>query len=256
MTAETARSPDTAEAAQPVAPAPAQGPDAIPARFRLQGISPAEVLALLPGMGKVMVIANANGVTFERIGPVERLEQDGPALRIQGACHDAAIDAAALAAVEVDHSSVMRGKVYPRLDFLGPDGASVVAVVGMDGAEPFDAALAALARTEVAPKAREPGETRPDLAPDDPALAPFTVAQELGAELRMTFARPGLTQGWRGKVEAVKPAMGFLNVMTPDFHLHLQGGTVGGWDASRGERRALGPDGRPTGLVLHSDIFA
>lgn len=245
MTTETARSPE-----------PAQGPDAPPARARLQGVSPAEVLALLPGMGKVMVIASAGGVTFERIGPVEQLVQDGGALRIQGACHDATVDPAALSAVEVDHSSVMRGKVYPRLDFLGADGAPVVAVVGMDGAEPFDAALSALARTGVAPKAREAGETRPDLAADDPALAPFTVAQELGAEVQMTFAKPGLTQGWRGKIEAVKPAMGFLNVMTPDFHLHLQGGSVGGWDASRGERRALGLDGQPTGLVLRSDIFA
>jgi putative heme degradation protein len=27
----------------------------------------------------------------------------------------------------------------------------------------------------------------------------------------------------------VKPAMGFINVMKPDFHLHLRGGAVATW---------------------------
>ena len=225
-------------------------------RARVQGASPAEVLALLPAMGKVMVIASANGVTFERIGPVERVAQDGPVLRVQGASHDAGIDLSALDSVEVDHSSVMRDKVYPRLDFLDGDGRTVVSVVGMDGAEPFDAAIAGLLRSPVAVRAKDPAETRPDLATDDPALVPFALLQDLEAEVHMTFDTPGLAQGWRGKVQAVKPAMGFLNVMTPDFHLHLQGGTVSGWAASSGERYALGPDGVPTGLTLRSAIFA
>lgn len=225
-------------------------------RARVLGTAPSDVLALLPQMGKVMLIASAGGVTFERIGPVERLVADGPALRVEGACHEATIDIAALETVEVDHSSVMRGKVFPRMDVLGADGATVLAVVGMDGAAPFDAALAGLNQSPVPAKARESGETRPDLADDDPALAPFALLQELGAEVRMTFGKPGLSQGWRGRIEAVKPAMGFLNVMTPDFHLHLQGGTVSAWQARRGERAALGADGQPTGLILRSEVFA
>lgn len=86
----------------------------------------------------------------------------------------------------------MDGKVFPRLDVLGADGATVLAVVGMDGAAPFDAALAGLNQSPVPAKARESGETRPDLADDDPALAPFALLQELAAEVRMTFGKPGL----------------------------------------------------------------
>lgn len=225
-------------------------------RARLNGVSPVDVLTCLPRMGRVMLIAKAKGVTFERIGPVERIVQDGPVVQVQGACHDATIDPSALERVEVDHSSVMRDTVYPRLEFLNAQGDAVLAVVGMAGAEPFDAALAHLARSPLADRVKDSPETRPDLAPDDPAHTPFARLSDLGAEVHMTFDLPGLTQGWRGTIAAVKPAMGFLNIMTPDFHLHLLGGTVGGWAAAPGEWRALGTDGQPTGLVLRAAALA
>lgn len=39
----------------------------------LTGATTAEVLALLPQMGRVMVIGQSRGVTHERIGPVSTL---------------------------------------------------------------------------------------------------------------------------------------------------------------------------------------
>lgn len=50
--------------------------------------------------------------------------------------------------------------------------------------------------------------------------------------------------------------MGFLNVMTPDFHLHLEGGSVSGWRTESGRRVALDRNGRPVGLSVVSALFA
>lgn len=221
----------------------------------LNGTDAAAVLARLPAMGRVMVIGRATGVTHERIGPVESVAETGGALRIGGACHDAQVDPARVASVRIDRRSVMRDKVYPRLDFHAADGALLFAVVGMDGVESFDAALADLARVPAEPPVGS-DETKPDLADDDPLHAPFAELVASGAEVAIRIRRPGLEQCWRGKVEAVKPAMGFLNVMTPDFHLHLAGGALASWAREPGARIAIGHDGQPTGLSLLSAAFA
>ena len=59
-----------------------------------------------------------------------------------------------------------------------------------------------------------------------------------------------------GRVEALKPAMGYLNVMSPDFHLHLEGGSVAARRAEPGRRVALDAAGESTGLMLTSTVFA
>ena len=42
----------------------------------------------------------------------------------------------------VDRTSLMQGKAYPRLDLHRADGSYICGIVGFDGIEPFDAALA------------------------------------------------------------------------------------------------------------------
>ena len=56
-------------------------------------------------------------------------------------------------------------------------------------------------------------------------------------------------------IESVKPAMGFINVMKPDFHLHLRGGAVASWqrkDIGGGVVEMIAQDAKsaPTGLVV------
>ena len=63
---------------------------------------------------------------------------------------------------------------------------------------------------------------------------------------------PGREQVWTGEIEAVKPGMGFANVMTADFHLHLKAGSVTEWRSDKDSWIALGPDGQETGLVVTS----
>lgn len=76
------------------------------------------------------------------------------------------------------------------------------------------------------------------------------------AELHITFDNGTLHQSRRGQIEAARSAMGFLNVMTPDFHLHLRGGSFSGWRSAPGQRFALAENGEETGLQIAADCFA
>ena len=218
--------------------------------------APAEVLDRLPAMGRLMVILRAGGATHERIGPVGAVLHEAGAARIAGDCHDALIPLAPVAAIAIDRSSVMKDKIYPRLEFRDAAGRVLAAVVGMEGAEPFDAALAGFPRApEAAPE--KPARTeRADLAADDPACVPFEALVASGQPAAVTVSVDGASQNWQGRIEAVKPAMGFLNVMTADFHLHLEGGSISGWREEPGRRIALDAGGQPTGLTLASAAFA
>lgn len=218
--------------------------------------APADVLDLLPGMGRLMVILRAGGATHERIGPVGAVSHGDGTARITGDCHDATIPLAPVAVIAIDRSSVMKDKVYPRLEFRDATGQVLVAVVGMEGLEPFEAALAPFPR-QPEPAPEKPGRVeRADLAADDPVCAPFEAVVASGQPALITASAHGVSQSWQGRIEAVKPAMGFLNVMTPDFHLHLEGGSVADWRVEPGRRIALDAGGQPTGLSLAGAAFA
>ena len=66
------------------------------------------------------------------------------------------------------------------------------------------------------------------------------------------FRAPGFEQAFRGVVETVKPAMGFINVMRADFHLHLKSAAVAEWRPIGPERRAVNATGEELGLYLQT----
>ncbi|MTH78397.1 hypothetical protein [Paracoccus aestuariivivens] len=226
-----------------------------PLRVRLL-ITPTEILKLLPGMGKVMVIGQQGGVTHERIGPVGTVGQSGRDMHLGGACHDAVIAVDAVAEVILDTSSVMRDKVYPRLEFRLADGETGFAIVGMDGLEPFAAPLVDLDRETLPPREKPEVGERTELDPADPLHPPLQQAVDRQDMVRIRFDNGVLRQDWTGRIEALKPAMGYLNVMTADFHLHLQGGAFSGWDARAGHQAALDADGAATTLTLETMVTA
>ncbi len=230
----------------------------LPERAKLTDASPAEVLALLPAMGRVMVVLRTEGTVHERIGPVDAVSQEGEAVILTGDCHSARLDLTELAQVLVDRSSMMREKVYPRLEFRDGAGELVVSVVGLEGVEPFEAALAGLASDAqpTEPKDAADSNPRPDVDPADPGLAPFEALRDSGALVAIRNGRAGVGQEWLGTVAEIKPVMGFINIMTKDFHLHLEGGSVAGWQEEPGARIAIGQSGQPTGLRLISEAFA
>jgi hypothetical protein len=213
--------------------------------------TPEAVLATLPRIGRLMITAKNLGATHERIGPVETVSfADGWAV-IGGADHESRIELEAVAEMVVDRTSVMKDKAYPRIDLHRADGSYICGIVGFDGLEPFDAAIATFGPGEaLEPKPDADPTERIEPAETDPGLVVLEEVRAAAAPIVVGFRQPGFRQAFRGVVETVKPAMGFINIMRGDFHLHLKSGAVAEWRAVEGERRAVNAEGSELGLYL------
>jgi len=217
-------------------------------RREILPVPPPSVIRKFPAMGNLMITAKRNGATHERIGPVETVTIEDGWLVCGGAAHHSRIDPTMITTVIVDRTSIMQEQVYPRVDFRSGDEV-LFSVVGFAGIEPFDAALAEFGPGEALPEEpKEPRAKRDEASLDDAGAVPLQAALEAGTKVTIGFWRKGFEQEWSGVVESVKPAMGFINVMRPDFHLHLLGGAVAGWN----EGAALDGAGKPTGLWLET----
>lgn len=228
-----------------------------PSRTRLQA-SAKEALDRAARFGKLMVTFSQGGATHERIGAIERVEEGLDGIRLLGAHHASLIDPAAFASIEADRSGKMKDKFYPRLNFCDATGKAVFSVVGFDGLEPFDAAMAGcveepLPDAEKTPRTPPAGETPP--APPLPFDA-LQLAQQSGEEVVIGHGTEGFRQEWRGRIGALRPAMGFINIIDPDFHLHLKDGSVTGWQPTEASEpgmqtyAALDENGQRTGLTI------
>lgn len=216
---------------------------------------PLKVLSCLPAIGKLMIVVRQDGVTHERIGTVEFVTPVRSAIRCHGSAHDATIDPSSIAAIVADRTGKMKDKVLPKIDFMTRQSEILFTVYGLDGLDPFDAGLAAL--EGVAVSEREKEERKPsseNLDDRDPGFVPFQEAVAAAAPVTIEMNRPGIIQSWYGVVDKISPAMGFGNIITSDFHLHLRAGTVSGWRASDADGqlalRALDATGAETGLTL------
>lgn len=221
-----------------------------PTRERLD-VEPLRVLATLPSMGKLMVASSERGVTHERIGPVEAVSSEGSLIRVSGASHHSQIDPREIACIIADRSGRMGEKVFPRIDFQRSDETILFSVVGFEGIEPFDAALTPLgAGTPLEAAPSKPAGERGEVTESDPGAGPFEQALVSGKETTVGFHRQGFEQLWRGRIEAVKPAMGFINIIQPDFHMHLKANAVAGWRQDGDRLFAVAPGGALVGLFV------
>ncbi|HEV7256523.1 MAG TPA: hypothetical protein VGN82_01955 [Bosea sp. (in: a-proteobacteria)] len=225
--------------------------------------SPADILKLLPAMGRVMLSARAGGAIHERMGAVGSVTVSDGQARLAGEFHDSVIDLSVVTSLVADRSGKMRDKVLPKLECQDAAGETLFSLIGLEGLEPFDQALAPLgAGEELVPVPKEPpsGEAAPELAEDDIGVRTFAAILANGQPIAIDFSKDGLFQHWAGPLPEPKPMMGFVNVMQGDFHLHLKGGALGGWlSSSEGDDvrlDALDPDGKPTGLVLRGPAAA
>jgi putative heme degradation protein len=218
--------------------------------------APDRVLARLTAMGKVMIVAQDGGVTHERIGVVERVRRDEGRFVFAGDAHDCTVDVAHVVTAIADRSGKMKDKVLPKLELLNANGELVFSVVGLDGIEKFDEGIARFAGTAIEPKLKQATATQATLRDDDPAMRPLTAAHETGTEIAIEMQKTGMTQRWQGLVPAINPAMGFVNIIAPDFHLHVRGGTVARWERQDTEASghvrltALDGEGKAIGLTL------
>jgi hypothetical protein len=143
----------------------------------------------------------------------------------------------------------MQEKTYPRLDFCDADNTALVSIVGMEGTCEFLVPLGELTRRELAEKASSP-RSKSELSDDDICLGPFQSACDAGQSVEICMRTNTVRQCWSGVIKGLKPAMGFMNIMTPDFHLHLKGGTVTGWKTEATVQHAIGVNGQRSGLTI------
>jgi len=211
-----------------------------------------DVMACLPAMERVMVIARAPGITHERIGAVAAVTHADGWLQLSGPHHSARIKAERIRSIRFNRSSGMKDRVLPRIEFLDGAGEVVFALVALAGLDDFDVACAGLAFSgvpEPEPTAREERAVA-DLDDDDPAVQPFRMAMEGQWQVGIGYRGKGFVQDWSGVIAQIRPAMGFWNIMTPDFHLHLAARGVDRWRQSEDTWQALDGAGSPLGLEL------
>jgi hypothetical protein len=196
-------------------------------------------------------------VIHERIGVIEVMTRNGEQVVCSGAAHDCQLDLRQVAVLIIDRSNIMKGKVLPKLEALASDGSPLFSAVGLDGLERFDAAFAEFSWASCPPKDdKEPWE-QTALGDDDPGIGPLGAANRAGVEIDIEMQRSGVVQRWRGRVPSVDPAMGFINIIMPNFHLHIRGGAIAKWEFenrddvdSKVKLMATGADNKPTGLAL------
>jgi len=225
--------------------------------------APAEILKSLPAMGRVMLSTRSGGATHERMGAVETVTIAGTEARLSGAFHDSRIDLATVVSIVADRTSKMRERVLPRLECQDASGETLFSLIGLDGLEPFDKALEPFGAGEaLEPIQREaPGSGgSPDVPEDDLGGRSFLAILASGEAIAIDVERAGLFQHWQGALPEPKPAMGFVNIMQGDFHLHLKAGAVFGWawteSAGTVALEARDSDGKGFGLILRGPAAA
>lgn len=209
--------------------------------------SPAEIGLLLPGLGRVMVTLAGPGIRHERLGRVAHVVRKADALCLGD---EARLALAAVRRVVLDRTSRMRDQAYPRLEFQDVTGATLLSVVGLEGAVPFEtnlshvlgAALFPPEPVEEAAAATEPG--------DCVATTLLRRLHAAGGRVRLAFRQPSASQSWEGVLPEPRVMMGFVNLIEPGFHLHLRQGSVVGLRVSAEGWEALDASGAPSGLTL------
>ena len=225
--------------------------------------APAEILQSLPAMGRVMLSTRSGGATHERMGAVETVTISGNEARLSGAFHDSRIDLTTVVGIVADRTSKMRERVLPRLECQDASGETLFSLIGLDGLEPFDKALEPYGAGEkLEPVQREaPGSGgSADVPEDDLGARSFAAILASGQAIAIDVERSGLFQHWQGALPEPKPAMGFVNIMQGDFHLHLKAGAVSGWartdNAGTVALEARDSEGKGFGLVLRGPAAA
>lgn len=225
--------------------------------------SPVEILQKLPAMGRLMLSARAGGATHERMGPVGAVALEDGKARLSGDCHDSVIDLSVVTRIVADRTGKMRDRVLPKLECQDAAGETLFSLIGLEGLEPFEAALISLRPGEaLEPLTRMAGGMAgaQDVPADDLGAATFSAILAASVPVAIEISRPGLFQHWAGPLPEPKPAMGFVNIMQADFHLHLKAGAVAGWRRDQvGENVVLwarDADGAESGLALRGPAAA
>lgn len=220
----------------------------IPRQPRRLNCSAVEVLRSLIGCGRVQAGVRTGAVLHERHGVLQDVAEAGDRLRLTGAEHDSEMSVGAVHALIVEESLMAKSnRILPRLSFVGDGGQTLMTLVGLEGSEPFRAALDQFAAEDSSGAQSWPKLMTP-VAVDDPGLT--GLRDYIGEEIAVVMELPLARSRWTGRLEDVRSGDNFVNIIRPDFHLHLRGGAVARWEAAGKRRVAFGHDGQALGLSV------
>lgn len=220
---------------------------------KLLSVSPADLFPRLVDLGRLMIFTTTGAVTHERIGVLETVTTADGWARFGGKAHDSQIRLDAIAGIALDRSRRIGDKAYPRIELNDSSGSEIACIVGFEGLEPFDRALAGIPVAGELEKRSTAFNSMPPAAEvdaADPGRAPFDAARAAGRPVVVEIALPHFHQRWTGAVPELKVSHGFINVMEPDFHLHLRGGAIAGWRNDDGVSQAYAGDGAALGFSV------
>jgi hypothetical protein len=96
---------------------------------------PVRILNRLPVSGKLMIVAENDWVTHERIGTIDRRESQSGRLFCIGLARNCSIDPASVASVVIDRMARMKDGVLPKLEFQNSAEETRVTVVSLDNSD-------------------------------------------------------------------------------------------------------------------------
>lgn len=221
-------------------------------RWHLNDVHPDDLLELLPRMDRVMIALRASGFMHERLGVVSSVTCINGQITIAGPEQDMTLPEGTLARAVLDISIEMRGKLYPKLEFFDGERSSILSVTGLEGPGPFERELSDFSRKAAAPAPAPPrsDDPSPDIAPDDPGLVLLRELCDLNELVQIRARYKDVVQRWTGVMDKITPMGGYINVMTPGFHLHLAACSVADWRAQDGIHCAIDKTGQRIGLEV------
>lgn len=209
----------------------------------------------LPQLEKIMVIGKTEEATHERIGPVSNVKIDGDWVYLSGDYHNSKINLSLISKMVVDTSSVMKDRTFPRIDFMNDSETNIFSIVGFEGLEVFERGLESFAHKELQVATEKPVRNeRPPVSEDDQGKILIEGLQKNAEDVSISFGKTGFDQQWSGIIEKTSMGMGFINIMTEDFHLHLPGGSVASWDFSQNGDLAIARANNSAGAYIGLQI--
>src|SRR4051812_33011670 len=134
--------------------------------------APIRILNKLPVAGRLMIVAQNDGITHERIGTIERLEKQAERAFCIGQAHNCSIDLASVSSVVLDRTARMKDRVLPKLEFQNAEDKTLFTIVSLDNSDKFDTSFRALTGVPVAVPDK-PSSEAASVADDDPAFKPL-----------------------------------------------------------------------------------
>jgi hypothetical protein len=142
---------------------------------------PVRILNRLPVSGKLMIVAENDGVTHERIGTIDRRESQSGRLFCIGSAHNCSIES-----VVIDRVARMKDGVLPKIEFQNSAEETRFTVVSLDNSDKFDAGFASFSVPVAVPhKQLSEASQHSD---DDPAFQPLRAAMRPGSRSKFKCA--------------------------------------------------------------------